>query len=397
MWNVGRRVFLHSSFRIPHSSFCSRRVGGWPFGLETHLVAVSRDAHGLAGQNLAAQELRRERVLYERLYRALQGARAVERIVALAREQLFRRVVEFETHVALLQHAAQAFELNLDDVADLLARELVEDDYVVNAVQELRLEVLAQDLCDGLANLLLVVAHLLNLPAPKVRGHNQDGVLEVNRAPLRVCEPSVVENLQEHVENVRVRLLYLVEEDDAVGTTPDGLGQLPALLVADVARRRADHARDGVLLHVLRHVEAYHRALVVEEKLGERACGLSLADAGGPEEDERTDGPVRVLQSRARATNGVCDRRQSLVLSDDSLAQALLHRDELLHLAFEHLRDGHARPLGDDLRNVLLVNLFLEEDAVSLKLGQLLVLLGELPFEFGNPPELKFAGARQVT
>src|SRR2546423_4405801 len=166
MWNVGRRVFLHSSFRIPHSSFCCRGVGGWPVSLELHLVAVRRDADGLAGQNLAAQEFRRERVLYERLYRALQGARAVERVVALAREQSFRRVVEFEMHVALLQHSAQAFELNLDDVADLLARELVEDDYVVNAIQELRLEVLAQDLCDGLANLLLVVAHLLNLTAP---------------------------------------------------------------------------------------------------------------------------------------------------------------------------------------------------------------------------------------
>src|SRR5205085_3589213 len=46
--------------------------------------------------------------------------------------------------------------------------------------------------------------------------------------------------------------------------------------------------------------------------------------------------------------------------------------------------------------DVLLVNLFLEEDAVSLKLGQLLALLGELAFEFGNPPVLKFGGARQV-
>src|SRR5256714_6387028 len=382
---------LHSALRL---SF--RRVGGWPFGLETHLVAVSRDAHGLAGQNLAAQQLRRERVLYERLYRALQGARAVERVVALAREQLFRRVVEFEAHVALLQHPAQSFELYLDDVADLLARELVEDDYVVNAVQELRLEVLAQDLCDGLAHLLLVVAHLLNLTAPKVRGHNQDRVLEVHRAPLRVGQATVVENLQQDVENVRMRLLYLVEEDDAVGAASDGLGQLPALLVADVTGRCSDHARDGVLLHVLRHVEAYHRPLVVEQKFCERACGFSFADAGGPEEDERADGAVRVLEACARAAHRVGDSRQSLVLTDDALAQTLLHRDELLHLAFEHLRDGHARPLGDDLRDVLLVNLFLEEDAVSLKLGQLLALLGELAFEFGNPPVLKFGGARQV-
>src|SRR5437868_11326595 len=116
MMNVGKRVFLHSSFRIHHSSFCCRRVGGWPFVRELHPVAVGRGADGLAGQNLAGEQFRRERVLYERLYRALQGARAVERIVALAREQSFGRVVEFEMYVALSEHAAQAFELNLDDV-----------------------------------------------------------------------------------------------------------------------------------------------------------------------------------------------------------------------------------------------------------------------------------------
>src|SRR2546427_6016553 len=44
-----------------------------------------------------------------------------------------------------------------------------------------------------------------------------------------------------------------------------------ALVVADVAGRRADHPCHGVLLHVLRHVEAHHRALVVEQELGERS------------------------------------------------------------------------------------------------------------------------------
>src|ERR1700755_1839307 len=49
--------------------------------------------------------------------------------------------------------------------------------------------------------------------SPQVRGHDQHGVLEVHRAALRVGQAAVVENLQEYVENVGVRLLYLVEED----------------------------------------------------------------------------------------------------------------------------------------------------------------------------------------
>jgi hypothetical protein len=55
-----------------------------------------------------------------------------------------------------------------------------------------------------------------------------------------------------------VGLFDLVEEDDGVGAAADGLGELAALVVADVAGRRADEAGDGVLLHVLGHVDADH-------------------------------------------------------------------------------------------------------------------------------------------
>ena len=58
------------------------------------------------------------------------------------------------------------------------------------------------------------------------------------------------------------------------------LGELAGLLVADVAGRGADQPRDGVALLELAHVEADHRVLVAEQRLGERAGELGLADAG---------------------------------------------------------------------------------------------------------------------
>ena len=76
-----------------------------------------------------------------------------------------------------------------------------------------------------------------------------------------------------------------------------GLGELAALLVADVAGRRADEAADRVLLHVLGHVERDQRVLVAEQELGERLGQLGLADAGGPEEDERAARALRVLEA----------------------------------------------------------------------------------------------------
>jgi hypothetical protein len=96
-----------------------------------------------------------------------------------------------------------------------------------------------------------------------------------------------------------VRFLDFVEQDHAVRTATHGLGELPALFVADVSGRRPDEARDGVLLHVLGHVDADHGVLVVEQEFGEGTRRLGLADAGGAEEDERTDGPIGILKPRA--------------------------------------------------------------------------------------------------
>ena len=76
------------------------------------------------------------------------------------------------------------------------------------------------------------------------------------------------------------------------------LGQLPAALVAHVAGRGADQPVDGVVLLVLAHVEHHHRVFVAEHEIGQRLGQLGLADARGAEEQERTDGPLGVLQTQ---------------------------------------------------------------------------------------------------
>jgi hypothetical protein len=96
----------------------------------------------------------------------------------------------------------------------------------------------------------------------------------------------VVHDLQQQVEHVRVRLLDLVEQQHAVRVLRDRLGQQAALVEADVARRRADQARDRVPLHVLRHVEADQ---LDAERQRELPRDLGLADAGRTGEQERAD------------------------------------------------------------------------------------------------------------
>src|SRR5439155_7921658 len=135
-----------------------------------------------------------------------------------------------------------------------------------------------------------------------------DRVAEVDAAALAVGQPAVVEDLQEEVVDVGVPLLDLVEEDDRARLAPDLLGELAALLVADVAGRRADQAGDGVLLAVLRHVDADDRLLGPEEEFRQRARRLGLADAAGAEEEEGADRALDVAEAGARPAVGAADR-----------------------------------------------------------------------------------------
>jgi hypothetical protein len=186
---------------------------------------------------------------------------------------------------------------------------------------------------DVVADLAAVVEPLEQVDGTDVGRHDHDRVAEVDGAALGVGEAPVVEDRQQGVEHVGVGLLDLVEQHDAVGLAAHGLGELAALLVADVAGRRAHQPADGVALLVLAHVQAHHVVLGVEQRLGQRTRELGLAHPGGAEEDERPDRPARVLDPGAGADDRVGDELDRLVLADDTLVQDLVETQQLLALA----------------------------------------------------------------
>ena len=151
------------------------------------------------------------------------------------------------------------------------------------------------------------------------------------------------------------------------------LGQLAALLVADVAGRGADEARYGELLAVLAHVDADHRLLVVEEEVGERLGELGLADAGRAEEEEGAGGPVRIGDARTSAADGIGDGGDGRALADQPLADLALEAQQLLGLALQQPPHGDAGPGRDDGGDVLIGHLLVHHPRL---VGLLLGLLG---------------------
>jgi hypothetical protein len=168
-----------------------------------------------------------------------------------------------------------------------------------------------------------------------VGGHDDDGVLEVDGVAEAVGELAVLEDLQQDVEDIGVGLFDLVEQDDGVGRALDALGELAALLVADVARRRADELGDGVLLHELRHVEADERFIRAEEEVAP-GCGPPrfCRRRWGRGRGSCRWAALGVLEAGARTADGAGEGGDGLLLRDDALVQLLLDAEELLRLFF---------------------------------------------------------------
>ena len=111
---------------------------------EPDLTELRVRADRVALGELALEQPQRERVLDQALDRALERPGAVGRIPARLGDQLLRRVGQLEREPALGEPRAQPRELELDDLAELLARQRLELDDLVDPVQELGPEELAQ-------------------------------------------------------------------------------------------------------------------------------------------------------------------------------------------------------------------------------------------------------------
>src|SRR4030095_16722191 len=199
-----------------------RRVGGLGGRFAEHeVLPLHVDLDSRAVDELAADDSFRQRVLDVLLDRPAKLPGTVGRVGALHGEGVLRRRGEDKLDTLLGQLLVDAGDHEPDDALDVLLVERVEDDDVVDPVEELRPERALHLLHHALLHLLVRVLVRLGQEAGRrpladqagaeVRGHDQDGVLEVPHVAERVAQPTIVEHLQQHVEDVRVGLLDLVE------------------------------------------------------------------------------------------------------------------------------------------------------------------------------------------
>src|SRR5660398_154504 len=254
----------------------------------------------------------------------------------------------------------------------------------MHPVQELRLEGGLHGLHHPRSHIFLGEVEVQNPLTADVAGHDDHRVPEADGATVAVCQPSLIQNLQQDIEQVRVGLLNLVSEEHGVGAAADGFCQVAPLLVAHIAGRGTDEPGHRVLLHELAHVDAHHGLLVVEHELGQGSGEFRLSHSRGPQEDEAADGAVGVLQAGPGPAQGVWDHLQSVIRTDHAAMESLLHVDELFHLTFQKATDRDPGPARHHFGYVFFFYLFFEHFLLSLELSQPGILLLERLLQLRN-------------
>src|SRR5262249_15553808 len=138
----------------------------------------------------------------------------------------------------------------------------MEHDNFVHAIEKLRAEVIAHFLQHGFFHTIVSNSFespliLENPDAPDVGSHNNDRILEIDCPALPIGQSAIVQNLQQYVEDVAMGFLDLIKQDHGIGAPSNGLGELTAYFISDIAWRRSDKASDGMFLLIFRHIDPY--------------------------------------------------------------------------------------------------------------------------------------------
>ena len=297
------------------------------------LVGDDNDPHVAAALETSEQHFVGERLLDVLLDHPRHRPGTHKLVVAVGDQPFGGFVGQLDGDVAVGELRFELQHEFLDHHGDDLGRQMREGDDGVEPVAEFRRE----HPVDRLHVVTLALGPREAERRPRhirsagIGGHDQDHMAEVDLLAAVVGQLAVIHDLQEHIEHVRMRLLDFVEQKHAMRMLIDAVGQKPALVEADIAGRRADQPRDGVALHIFRHVKADQ---LDAERRRELFGHFGLADAGRPREQVTADRLFRLAQPGAGKLDRCGQRLDGLVLTVDHALERLFEVPEHLGVVF---------------------------------------------------------------
>src|SRR5699024_5877422 len=161
-----------------------------------------------------------------------------------------------------------------------------------------------------------------------------------------------IQHLKQDVEYIWMCFFNLIEQNNRVWSAANCFGQLTAFLITNISWRRSDQTGDGVLLHILTHIDTDHVVFIIKQGLCKGLCKLMLTNTGRTQEEEGTNCTVRVGDTSSGTKDCFADKADCLILSHNVLMQDILHVQEFLPLTFHNFCNRDAGPLADYLCNL---------------------------------------------
>ena len=138
-----------------------------------------------------------------------------------------------------------------------------------------------------------------------------------------------------------------------------------------------------MLFHVLGHIDTDHISFGVEQGLGKCLCELGFADACRSEENERTDRSVFIFEACSCSEDCLRNRRNSFVLSDNSLMKNFRKLEKLFSFGLHKLAYRNARPRRNNLCDFFFVYFFFQKSCfAAVYIFCLLLFFFQLLFKF---------------
>ena len=167
-----------------------------------------------------------------------------------------------------------------------------------------------------------------------------------------IGEGTLLHDLQQQTQHLRVGFLDLIQQHQAVGAAANRLGQLAALIVADIAGRRADEPGHGVLFHIFRHIQPQHGILAAINLRGQSPAQLCFSHAGGTGKQQAGDGSACVPNAGKTPADGLRHSLHRFGLPHDVGREQPLQIQEPFPLPCRQPSHRNARPGRDHQGNV---------------------------------------------
>ena len=108
-----------------------------------------------------------------------------------------------------------------------------------------------------------------------------------------------------------------------------------------------------MFLHVLGHIDTDQGILVTEHDLSQCFCQFRLTNTGSTEEDEGTGRALRIFQTETASSDRLGDRRDSLILTDNTFLEFFFKSLQTLRVTLGDLLDRDTCPAGHDVCNII--------------------------------------------